>query len=103
MCIFVASQQNKTSHHIRRPNVEDSSFNDQNIATYRSYQPIAIKYHKAIYPRVEDRTDYDINSYDSEYGGVVVSNFTSSIYDDNPPLYPNPEVLARSNPGKIYY
>ncbi|XP_047541024.1 uncharacterized protein LOC125073949 isoform X1 [Vanessa atalanta] len=97
LCDTEALPQNKSFHHIRRPNIEDSSFNNQKVATYRSFQPIAIKYHK-VYPRVEDRTDYDINAYDSEYGGVVVSNFTSSIYEDNPPLYPNPEVLARSNP-----
>lgn len=53
------------------------------------------------YPRVEVRTDYDTNSYDTDYGGVV-SNFTSSIYDDNPPLYPNPEILTRNNQGIIH-
>lgn len=67
------------------------------IATYRSFQPVSVNYHKKSYPK-EDRTDYDINSYDTEYGGVV-SNFTSSIYDDNPPLYPNPEIIARNNQG----
>lgn len=51
-----------------------------------------------MYPKPEDRPDYDITSYDSEYGGVV-SNFTSSIYDDNPPLYPNPEVVSKNNQG----
>lgn len=53
---------------------------------------MSIKYRKS-YPK--DDRDYDITSYDSEYGGVV-SNFTSSIYDDNPPLYPNPESLSRN-------
>ncbi|CAH0718559.1 unnamed protein product, partial [Brenthis ino] len=89
-----AFQQNKSSHHIRRPSIDENSF--KKIATYRSFQPVSINYNKALYPKAEDRTDYDVNSYDNEYGGVV-SNFTSSIYDDNPPLYPNPEILTRSN------
>lgn len=62
---------------------------------------MSIRYHKSIYPRADDRSDYDITSYDTEYGGVV-SNFTSSIYDDNPQLYPNPEFLSRSNQGKLF-
>ncbi|KAL0810491.1 hypothetical protein ABMA28_010619 [Loxostege sticticalis] len=89
-------QLNKSSHHVRRSSVDDAFFKNQK-SSYRSFQPVAIKYHKTSYPRADDRpTDYDITSYDSEYGGVV-SNFTSSIYDDNPPLYPNPEFIARSN------
>ncbi|XP_063543293.1 uncharacterized protein LOC134751757 [Cydia strobilella] len=92
-----ALQQNRTFHHVRRSSMDDSFFKNQKPPSYRSFQPVSIKYRKS-YPR-EDRTDYDITSYDSEYGGVV-SNFTSSIYDDNPPLYPNPEILSRSNQGK---
>lgn len=71
---------------------ENGYFKNKHLPAYRSFQPVSIKYHK-IYPRPEDRVDYDITSYDSEYGGLI-SNFTSSIYDDNPPLYPNPEVVA---------
>ncbi|XP_073965894.1 uncharacterized protein [Choristoneura fumiferana] len=85
-----ALQQNKTSHHVRRSSVEDVFFKSQKLPSYRSFQPVSIKYRKS-YPK--DDRDYDITSYDSEYGGVV-SNFTSSIYDDNPPLYPNPESLS---------
>ncbi|RVE53831.1 hypothetical protein evm_001493 [Chilo suppressalis] len=88
-------KQNGSSHHVRRANVDDF-FKNKILSSYRSFQPISVKYHKTSYPRTEDRPDYDITSYDSEYGGVV-SNFTSSIYDDNPPLYPNPEFVARSN------
>lgn len=96
---FTGFQLNKSSHHVRRSSVDDAFFKNQK-SSYRSFQPVAIKYHKTSYPRADDRpTDYDITSYDSEYGGVV-SNFTSSIYDDNPPLYPNPEFIARSNQGK---
>ncbi|KAM3968827.1 uncharacterized protein ACR2FA_001156 [Aphomia sociella] len=91
-----ASQQNKTSHYVRRSSVDDSFFENQKVSSYRSFQPVSIKYHKATYPRADDRPDYDITSYDAEYGGVV-SNFTSSIYDDNPPLYPNPEYISKSN------
>ncbi|CAB3232622.1 unnamed protein product [Arctia plantaginis] len=89
------ASQNKSSHHTRRQN-EDSFFKTQKAPSYRSFQPVSIRYHKSIYPRADDRSDYDITSYDTEYGGVV-SNFTSSIYDDNPQLYPNPEFLSRSN------
>ncbi|XP_034837661.1 uncharacterized protein [Maniola hyperantus] len=100
VCDCKAFQQNKTAHHIRRANVDDSFFKNQKLATYRSFQPISVNYHKSKYPKVQDRTDYDINSYDTEYGGVV-SNFTSSIYDDNPPLYPNPEIIARNNQAQV--
>ncbi|XP_045781322.1 uncharacterized protein LOC123878225 isoform X2 [Maniola jurtina] len=100
VCDCKAFQQNKTAHHIRRANVDDSFFKNQKLATYRSFQPISVNYHKSKYPKVQERTDYDINSYDTEYGGVV-SNFTSSIYDDNPPLYPNPEVIARNNQAQV--
>lgn len=58
---------------------------------------MSIKYPKTVYQRLEDRSDYDVNSYDSEYGGVV-ANFTSTIYDDNP-LYPNPEFVAGNSEG----
>ncbi|XP_031764898.1 uncharacterized protein LOC113513259 [Galleria mellonella] len=96
-CVNVgASQQNRTSHHVRRSSIDDGFFKNQKLVSYRSFQPVSIKYHKATYPKPEDRPDYDITSYDTEYGGVV-SNFTSSIYDDNPPLYPNPEFIAKSN------
>ncbi|XP_068624355.1 adhesion G protein-coupled receptor L4-like [Battus philenor] len=97
MCFvnFLATQQNKTLHHVRRSSVDDSFFKNQKQDAYRSYQPVSIKYHKATYPRADQRTDYDITSYDTEYGGVV-SNFTSSIYDDNPPLYPNPEEFSKN-------
>ncbi|CAK1595099.1 unnamed protein product [Parnassius mnemosyne] len=91
-----AISQNKTLHHVRRSSVDDSFFKNQKQGFYRSYQPVSIKYHKISYPKTDDRTDYDITSYDTEYGGVV-SNFTSSIYDDNPPLYPNPEVFVKNN------
>ncbi|KAJ0170477.1 hypothetical protein K1T71_013848 [Dendrolimus kikuchii] len=95
-CYFTeieALQQNKTIHHIRRLNFNDGFFKSQK-PSYRSFQPVSSKYHKS-YPRAEDK-DYDITSYDNEYG-VVMSNFTSSSYDDNPQLYPNPEFLSRSN------
>ncbi|KAI5633837.1 7 transmembrane receptor (Secretin family) domain-containing protein [Phthorimaea operculella] len=96
-----ALPQNKSTHHVRRSSVDDSFFKNQKAPSYRSFQPISVKYHKTSYPRADDRPDYDITSYDTEYGGVV-SNFTSSIYDDNPPLYPNPEFLSRSNQvGKV--
>ncbi|CAG5059871.1 unnamed protein product [Parnassius apollo] len=103
-CIFMAYliintdaiSQNKTFHHIRRSGVDDSFFKNQKQGFYRSYQPVSIKYHKISYPKTDDRNDYDITSYDTEYGGVV-SNFTSSIYDDNPPLYPNPEIFSKNN------
>lgn len=85
--------QNKSSHHLRRLG-DDGYFKSK--PSYRSFQPVSIRYHKSTYPRPDDRSDYDITSYDTEYGGVV-SNFTSSIYDDNPQLYPNPEFVARSN------
>uniref|UniRef100_A0A1E1WSN1 G-protein coupled receptors family 2 profile 2 domain-containing protein n=1 Tax=Pectinophora gossypiella TaxID=13191 RepID=A0A1E1WSN1_PECGO len=91
-----ALQQNKTTHHVRRSSMDDSFFKNQKAPSYRSFQPVSIKYHKTTYPRADDRPDYDITSYDTEYGGVV-SNFTSSIYDDNPPLYPNPEFISRTN------
>ncbi|GBP26321.1 CD97 antigen [Eumeta japonica] len=81
--MYLASEL-KSKHRIRR---------DQLLTKYR-FQPIAIKYHKTSYPKNEDRADYEINSYDAEYGGVV-SNFTSTIYDDNPPLYPNPEIVSK--------
>ncbi|KAH9630988.1 hypothetical protein HF086_010374 [Spodoptera exigua] len=84
---------NKSSHHLRRLG-DDGYFKSK--PSYRSFQPVSIRYHKSTYPRSDDRSDYDITSYDTEYGGVV-SNFTSSIYDDNPQLYPNPEFVARSN------
>lgn len=95
---FTGVQQNKSSHHVRRSSVDDAFFQKQKLPSYRSFQPVSVKYHKATYPRADDRPDYDITSYDSEYGGVV-SNFTSSIYDDNPQLYPNPEFIARGNQG----
>ncbi|KAG6458243.1 uncharacterized protein LOC115448720 [Manduca sexta] len=88
-----AFQQNKTAHHIRRLNFDDGQFKAHKSPSYRSFQPVSVK---TIYPRRDEKTDYDITSYDTEYGGVV-SNFTSSIYDDNPQLYPNPEFLSRSN------
>ncbi|XP_075987551.1 uncharacterized protein LOC142984103 [Anticarsia gemmatalis] len=88
------ASQNKSSHHARRN--EDGFFKTQKAPSYRSFQPVSIRYHKSTYPRADDRSDYDITSYDTEYGGVV-SNFTSSIYDDNPQLYPNPEFIWRSN------
>ncbi|PZC72499.1 uncharacterized protein LOC124643152 [Helicoverpa zea] len=87
------ASQNKSSHHLRRLG-DDGYFKSK--PSYRSFQPVSIRYHKSTYPRADDRSDYDITSYDTEYGGVV-SNFTSSIYDDNPQLYPNPEFVARSN------
>ncbi|XP_072933976.1 uncharacterized protein [Epargyreus clarus] len=93
-----ASQQNKTSHRVRKTSTD--GYKMQKLPTYRSYQPVSIKYGNAIYVRPDERPDYDINSYDGEYGGVV-SNFTSSVYDDNPPLYPNPEALANTNQGKF--
>ncbi|XP_052742735.1 uncharacterized protein LOC112058103 [Bicyclus anynana] len=99
ICDSKAFQQNKTAHHIRRAYTDDSFFKNQKLPTYRSFQPISVNYHKVKYPKVEDR-DYEISSYDTEYGGVV-SNFTSSIYDDNPPLYPNPEVIARNNQAQV--
>nr|XP_012552887.1 uncharacterized protein LOC101746134 [Bombyx mori] len=74
-----------------------NGFFKEQKSSYRPYQPVSVKHHKA-YPRPEDRSDYDITSYDTEYGAVV-SNFTSSIYDDNPQLYPNPEFIANSNQG----
>ncbi|XP_063835315.1 uncharacterized protein LOC135084465 [Ostrinia nubilalis] len=92
---FTGFQQNRSFHHVRRSSVDDAFFKNQK-SSYRSFQPVAVKYHKTTYPRADDKPDYDITSYDSEYGGVV-SNFTSSIYDDNPPLYPNPEFVSRSN------
>ncbi|CAG9572985.1 unnamed protein product [Danaus chrysippus] len=96
-----AFQQNKSWHHIRRANIDDNVFKNQKIVTYRSFQPVSVNYRKSMrYPRVEVRTDYDTNSYDTDYGGVV-SNFTSSIYDDNPPLYPNPEILTRNNQAQV--
>ncbi|XP_059047931.1 uncharacterized protein LOC131843322 [Achroia grisella] len=96
-CVNVrASQQNRTSHHVRRLSSDNSFFKNQKQLAYRSFQPVSIKYHKASYPKANDRPDYDITSYDAEYGGVV-SNFTSSIYDDNPPLYPNPEFMTKTN------
>ncbi|CAG9790056.1 unnamed protein product [Diatraea saccharalis] len=97
-CFIVESsgfKQNKSAHHVRRANVDDF-FKNKILSSYRSFQPVSVKYHKSSYPRADDRPDYDITSYDSEYGGVV-SNFTSSIYDDIPPLYPNPEFVARTN------
>lgn len=96
---ITAFQQNKTAHHIRRANTDDRFFKNQKLPTYRSFQPLSDNnYRKIKYPKLEDRTDYDTNSYDTEYGAVV-SNFTSSVYDDNPPLYPNPEIIARNNQG----
>ncbi|XP_060807897.1 uncharacterized protein LOC106142110 [Amyelois transitella] len=92
--ITIINQYNKTGHHIRRSSVDDGFVKQK--SSYRSFQPVSIKYHKA-YPR-DDRPDYDITSYDTEYGGVV-SNFTSSIYDDNPQLYPNPEYISKNNQG----
>ncbi|XP_013145525.1 PREDICTED: uncharacterized protein LOC106108796 [Papilio polytes] len=92
-----ANQQNKTvgkNHHVRRSSVDDSFFKNEKKESYKSYQPAAIKYHKT-YPRADERTDYDTNSYDNDYDAVV-SNFTSSIYDDNPPLYPNPEDFTKN-------
>ncbi|KOB65425.1 Uncharacterized protein OBRU01_22761, partial [Operophtera brumata] len=83
----LASPPNKTAHHTRKLN-KDGAYNEQK-PSYRSFQPVFK--HKTVYPR-HDARDYDITSYDTEYGGVV-SNFTSSIYDDNPQLYPNPEFL----------
>lgn len=100
--IFLAFQQNKTAHHTRRSSVEYNFLKSQRAPSYRSFQPVAIKYHKTTYPRADDRADYDITSYDTEYGGVV-SNFTSSIYDDNPPLYPNPEFLSRGSQSKCFF
>ncbi|XP_053620576.1 uncharacterized protein LOC128681054 isoform X2 [Plodia interpunctella] len=91
---IITNPPNKTGHHVRRSSVDDSFLNKK-VSSYRSFQPVSIKYHKATYPR-EDRPDYDITSYDTEYGGVV-SNFTSSIYDDNPQLYPNPEYVSKNN------
>lgn len=91
----LASPPNKTVHHTRKVN-KDGAYNDQK-PSYRSFQPVFK--HKTIYPRHDDR-DYDITSYDTEYGGVV-SNFTSSIYDDNPQLYPNPEFVARNTLGLL--
>ncbi|XP_022828803.1 uncharacterized protein LOC111358120 isoform X3 [Spodoptera litura] len=90
---IIPGSQNKSSHHLRRLG-DDGYFKSK--PSYRSFQPVSIRYHKSTYPRSDDRSDYDITSYDTEYGGVV-SNFTSSIYDDNPQLYPNPEFVARSN------
>lgn len=78
--------------------MDDSFFKNEKKESYKSYQPAAIKYHKT-YPRADERTDYDTNSYDNDYDAVV-SNFTSSIYDDNPPLYPNPEDFTK-NLGNI--
>ncbi|CAH2242551.1 uncharacterized protein LOC120634871 [Pararge aegeria] len=100
ICDSKAFQQNKTAHHIRRAYVDNSFFKSQKLPTYRSFQPVSVDFHKVTYPKVEDRTDYDINSYDTEYGGVV-ANFTSSIYDDNPPLYPNPELIAKNNQAQV--
>ncbi|XP_041985622.1 uncharacterized protein LOC121737948 [Aricia agestis] len=91
------SQQNKTLHHTRKASLENNVFKRQKLA-YRSFQPVAPKARKNFYPRIEERNDYDLNAYDTEYGGVV-SNFTSSIYDDNPPLYPNPETISKHNKG----
>lgn len=82
-----AVHQNNSVHHIRRTNYDDDFFKSQK-PSYRSYYPVS-KYSKVAYPRAEER-EYDIASYDAE-------NFTSSIYDDNPQLYPNPEFLSRSN------
>lgn len=82
-----AVHQNNSVHHIRRTNYDDDFFKSQK-PSYRSYYPVS-KYSKIAYPRAEER-EYDIASYDAE-------NFTSSIYDDNPQLYPNPEFLSRSN------
>lgn len=61
-----------------------------------------MKFRKTVFPKRQDRLDYDLTAYDTEYGGVV-SNFTSSVYDENPPLYPNPEVLGPQNSfGKMW-
>ncbi|CAH2061933.1 unnamed protein product, partial [Iphiclides podalirius] len=95
-----ASQQNKTLHHVRRASEDDSFFKNHKQGSYRSYEPVSIKYHKTTYPKTDDRSDYDITSYDTEYGEVV-SNFTSSIYDDNPPLYPNPEDFSKNLVNKM--
>lgn len=97
LIVSANASQNRSSHHNRRQE-NDDLFKTQKAPSYRSFQfsPVSIRYHKSTYPRADDRSDFDITSYDTEYGGVV-SNFTSSIYDDNPPLYPNPEFLARSN------
>lgn len=92
MLILLAYQENKTGHHIRRPNY-DIFYKPQKLGTYRSFQPVIA--HKPTYIKADDRNDYDLNTYDSEYG-VVLSNFTSSIYDDNPPLYPNPDTITKS-------
>lgn len=98
MMKMFSGSQNKSSHHLRRLG-DDGYFKSK--PSYRSFQPVSIRYHKSTYPRPDDRSDYDITSYDTEYGGVV-SNFTSSIYDDNPQLYPNPEFVARSNQGELF-
>ncbi|XP_038217185.1 uncharacterized protein LOC119836046 [Zerene cesonia] len=102
LCIYYASsnnvlafQQNRTVHHIRRSSY-DVFYKPQKLGTYRSFQPVAP--HKPTYIKADDRNDYDVNAYDSEYG-VVVSNFTSSIYDDNPPLYPNPDAFSKTGQG----
>lgn len=88
-----AFQQNKTTHHNRRTNNDDGFFKTQK-SSYQSYQPVANKYRKGTYQQPEVTSDYDITSYDNEYS---VSNFTSSIYEDNPQLYPNPDILSKSN------
>lgn len=98
--VYILASQNKSSHHTRRQN-DDGFFKTQKAASYRSFQPVSIGYHKSTNPRADDRSDYDITSYDTEYGAMV-ANFTSSIYDDNPQLYPNPEFISRSNQGKIF-
>ncbi|CAH4037458.1 uncharacterized protein LOC123720078 [Pieris brassicae] len=92
----LAFQENKTGHHnIRKPKYD--IFNKpQKLATYRSFQPPIGQ--KPTYNKADDRNDYDLNTYDSEYG-VVLSNFTSSVYDDNPPLYPNPDVIVKETKG----
>ncbi|CAK1549390.1 unnamed protein product [Leptosia nina] len=92
-----AYQQNRSFHHTRRQNY-DNLYIPQKLGTYRSYQPVIE--HKPTYIKADDRNDYDLNSYDSEYG-VVLSNFTSSIYDDNPPLYPNPDLITNNNQGTL--
>lgn len=93
----LALQVNKSHSPKKAP---ENNYLRKSPLAYRSFQPASVKYHK-VYPRPEEHGDYDITSYDSEYGGVV-SNFTSSIYDDNPPLYPNPEVVAsRSNQANL--
>ncbi|VVC94548.1 unnamed protein product [Leptidea sinapis] len=101
LCIYYissnahATQPNKTGYHVRRSSYE--VFKPKRLGTYRSFQPVAVR--KPSYIKTDDQNDYEINTYDSEYGAVV-SNFTSSIYDDNPPLYPNPESFSGSSQVK---